>query len=70
MPMSEPMASRVLYPHPDIARISLELALVDPELARRVRGRVPRKVPGLRPPLPSLRVVAPPAETRPGAPAD
>jgi hypothetical protein len=40
----------------DIARISPELALVDPELACRVRDRIPRKRPGHRPPLPVLRL--------------
>ena len=43
---------------PDIARISPELALVDPELARRVRRRVPQKRLGHRPPLPVLRLPA------------
>jgi hypothetical protein len=54
---------------PDIARISPELALVDPELAHRVRRRIPRKVPGTRPPLPSLRLLASPTVTGPDAPA-
>jgi hypothetical protein len=40
----------------ELARISPELALVDPELARRVRNRVLRKRPGRRPPLPVLRL--------------
>jgi hypothetical protein len=43
---------------PDIARISPELALVDPELARRVRRRVPQKRLGHRPPRPVLRLPA------------
>jgi hypothetical protein len=40
----------------DIARISPELALVDPELARRLRRRIPPKRLGHRPPLPVLRL--------------
>ena len=40
----------------DVPRISPELALVDPELARRIRHRIPRKLPGHRPPLPVLRL--------------
>jgi len=40
----------------DISRVSPELALVDPELASRLRARVPRKLPGHRPPLPVLRL--------------
>jgi hypothetical protein len=46
---------------PDVPRISPELALVDPELARRVRHRIPRKLPGHGPPLPILRLPAVPA---------
>jgi hypothetical protein len=41
---------------PDVPRISPELALVDPELAQRIRHRIPRKLPGQRPPLPILRL--------------
>jgi len=41
---------------PDVPRISPELALIDPELARRVRHRIPRKLPGHGPPLPVLRL--------------
>ena len=67
--MSDPMAPPTLETRPDIVRISPELALVDPELARRVRRRIPRKIPGLRPPLPSLSVV-PPLATRSDAPTD
>lgn len=43
---------------PDLTRVSPELALVDPELARRLRHRVPRKRPGHRPALPVLRLPA------------
>jgi hypothetical protein len=43
---------------PDLTRVSPELALIDPELARRLRHRVPRKRPGHRPPLPVLRLPA------------
>jgi hypothetical protein len=50
---------------PDIVRISPELALVDPELAYRVRRRIPRKVPGMRPPLPSLRLATSPVVSEP-----
>jgi hypothetical protein len=53
---------------PDIARISPELALVDPELARRLRHRLPRKRPGHRPPLPVLRLPAGPGAA--AGPAD
>ena len=38
--------------------VTPELALVDPELARRVRRRVPQKRLGHRPPLPVLRLPA------------
>jgi hypothetical protein len=41
-------------------RISPELVLVDLELARRVRHRIPRKLPGHRPPLPVLRLPSAP----------
>jgi len=46
---------------PDVPRISPELVLVDPELAERVRHRIPRKLPGHRPPLPALRLQSVPA---------
>ena len=52
------MEASPLTRRPDIARISPELALVDPELARRVRRRVPEKRLGHRPPLPVLRLPA------------
>lgn len=55
------MEHRATSMRPDIARISPELALVDEELARRVRHRVPRKLPGRRPPLPILRLAPDPA---------
>ena len=54
--MKAPMEATPVTRPPDIARISPELALVDPELARRVRHRVPQKRPGHRPPLPVLRL--------------
>ena len=57
---------------PDLARISPELALVDPELAHRLRHRIPRKRPGHRPPLPVLRLPSNPGpaagHTDPSAP--
>ena len=52
---------------PDIPRISPELALVDPELALRVRRRVPQKRLGHRPPLPVLRLPAAEAAQAVGA---
>jgi hypothetical protein len=56
--MEAPMEASPLTRRPDIARISPELALVDPELARRVRRRVPERRLGHRPPLPVLRLPA------------
>lgn len=57
--MDDPMEATAVTTTPeDIARISPELALVDPELARRVRHRVPQKRLGHRPPLPVLRLTA------------
>ena len=58
--MDDRMEATAVTKTPEIARISPELALVDPELAHRVRRRIPRKVPGRRPPLPSLRLLAGP----------
>jgi hypothetical protein len=43
---------------PDVTRVSPELALVDPELARRLRLRLPRRLPPRRPPVPVLRLAA------------
>ena len=57
MPMNEQMEASAVNLAPDVPRISPELVLVDPELADRVRGRVPRKRPGHRLPLPVLRLV-------------
>ena len=54
--MNDPVDANAMTRAPDIARISPELALVDPELARRLRGRVPQKRLGQRPPLPVLRL--------------
>ena len=54
--MKAPMEATPVTRPPDITRISPELALVDPELARRVRHRVPQKRLGQRPPLPVLRL--------------
>jgi hypothetical protein len=45
---------------PDLLRVSPELALVDPDLARRLRARIPRKRPGHAPPLPILRLPSAP----------
>jgi hypothetical protein len=58
--MSEPMNASAADVRPDVSRISPELALVDPELAHRIRRRVPRKIPGKRPPLPSLTLATDP----------
>lgn len=46
-------------PDDDLAAISPELALVDPELARRLREREPATVVDETPPSPLLRLVAP-----------
>jgi hypothetical protein len=54
--MNDPVEATAITRAPEIARISPELALVDPELARRLRGRVPQKRLGQRPPLPVLRL--------------
>ena len=64
--MDDSMDSTAVTKTPDIARISPELVLVDPELARRVRRRVPQKRLGHRPPLPVLRL---PAVLEPGGDA-
>ena len=55
--MNERMEASAVNLAPDVPRISPELVLVDPELADRVRGRIPRKRPGHRLPLPVLRLV-------------
>jgi hypothetical protein len=47
---------RAAEPGTEVARITPELALVDPELRRRIQHWIPRKIPGRRPPLPSLRL--------------
>ena len=49
-----PAASGVGACVDDLPRISPELVLVDPELSRRVRPRVPLAFRRRRPPLPSL----------------
>jgi hypothetical protein len=49
-----PAASGVGACVDDLPRISPELVLVDPELSRRVRPRVPLPFRRRRPPLPSL----------------
>lgn len=46
-------------PDDDLAAISPELALIDPELARRLREREPATVVDETPPSPSLRLVPP-----------
>jgi hypothetical protein len=56
MPMNSSMEPSKTTLSPDVSRISPELALVDPELARRLRQRLPRKVPGHRPPRPVLQL--------------
>ena len=58
LPMEDPMETAHVTRPPDLTRISPELALVDPELARRLRHRIPRKRLGHRPPLPVLRLPA------------
>jgi hypothetical protein len=45
----------------DLVRITPELVLVDPELSRRVRPRLPLLFRRRRPPLPALRLQAVPA---------
>jgi hypothetical protein len=57
VPMNDPMEASAVNRAPDVPRISPELALVDPELADRVRGRIPRKRPGHRLPVPVLRLM-------------
>jgi hypothetical protein len=55
--MNDQMEASAVNRAPDVPRISPELALVDPELADRVRDRIPRTRPGHRLPLPVLRLV-------------
>jgi hypothetical protein len=50
-----------------LARVSPELALVDPELGRRLRLRLPARLPRTRPPLPVLRLLPPPETSANGA---
>jgi hypothetical protein len=57
VPMNDQMEASAANLAPDVPRISPELALVDPELADRVRGRIPRKQLGHRLPLPVLCLV-------------
>jgi hypothetical protein len=59
--MNEQMEASAVNLPPDVPRISPELVLVDPELADRVRDRIPRKRPGHRLPLPVLRLLDGPA---------
>jgi hypothetical protein len=60
MPMSSSMEPTGTTLPPDITRVSPELALVDADLARRLRARIPRKRPGHTPPLPILRLPSAP----------
>jgi hypothetical protein len=46
----------------DLVRITPELVLVDPELSRRVRPRLPLLFRRRRPPLPALRLQPVPVE--------
>jgi hypothetical protein len=50
----------------DLVRITPELVLVDPELSRRVRPRLPLLFSRRRPPLPSLGLDPVSGDLRPG----
>lgn len=51
----------------DLVRITPELVLVDPELSRRVRPRLPLVFDRSRPPLPSLSLHPAPTSTNDGS---
>ncbi len=55
MPMADPMHSSMHHTRRNPARITPELALVDPDLAHRVRKWLPASRMGRKPPLPALR---------------
>jgi hypothetical protein len=57
MPMTNPMATTDVN-RTEPARVSPELALVDADLAHRLRRRVPTTLRWKRPPLPVLRHAA------------
>jgi hypothetical protein len=56
-------ASSTDHPVDDLVRITPELVLVDPELSRRVRPRLPLLFRRRRAPLPALRLQPVPVES-------